>query len=108
MSRVSPSHFRSSAPRGCWSSLGRRAGCLRDILRLSEIDPPNIQLETLRSYVSQLGLSDQDVLPYLANVLGLGQIDPEIETRLQLLDASMLQRQAHAALRQFLLAEASY
>jgi len=82
------------------------AAIVRDILRLSEIDPPTIQRETLRAYLSQSGIADYDMLPYLNNVLGLEQDDPSIEARLSRMDASMLQRQTHAALRQLFLFEA--
>jgi class 3 adenylate cyclase/tetratricopeptide (TPR) repeat protein len=79
---------------------------LRDILHLSEIDPPTIQRETLRAYLSQGGIADSDMLPYLNNVLGLEQNDPAIDARLRRMDASMVQRQTHAALRQLFLSEA--
>ena len=82
------------------------AAIVRDILRLSEIDPPTIQRETLRAYLSQSGFADYDVLPYLNNVLGLEQDDLDIEMRLRRMDASMLQRQIHAVLRQLFLFEA--
>src|SRR5215212_3183032 len=82
------------------------AAIVRDILRLSEIDPPTIQRETLRAYLSQSGFADNDVLPYLNNVLGLEQDDLDIEMRLRRMDASMLQRQIHAVLRQLFLFEA--
>jgi len=82
------------------------AAIVRDILRLSEIDPPTIQRETLRAYLSQSGLADYDVLPFLNNVLGLAQDDPSVEARLSRMDASMLQRQTHAVLRQLFLFEA--
>jgi len=82
------------------------ADILRDILHISSVDPGDIQREAVRAYLNQIGLSDQEMLPYLANVLGLGQTDRDIEARLQLMDASMLQRQTHSALRQIFLAEA--
>jgi class 3 adenylate cyclase/tetratricopeptide (TPR) repeat protein len=82
------------------------AAIVRDILRLSEIDPPTIQRETLRAYLSQSGIADYDMLPYLNNVLGLEQDDSSVDVRLSRMDASMLQRQTHAALRQLFLFEA--
>lgn len=82
------------------------ADILRDILHVSAVDPGDIQREALRAYLSQIGLADQETLPYLANVLGLGQTDRDTEARLRLMDASMLQRQTHSALRQIFLAEA--
>lgn len=84
------------------------AELLRDIVRLSELDSADLQRETLHAYLDRLGLADHDILPYLNNVLGIGQTDPEVEARLRLLDAAMLQRQTHAALRQVLLAEAAH
>jgi len=83
------------------------ADILRGMLHVSEIDPPNIQRETLRAYISQIGGVEQDLLPYLSNVLGLEPIDPDAEARLRQIDAAMLQRQTHAALRQIFLAESS-
>jgi predicted ATPase/class 3 adenylate cyclase/Tfp pilus assembly protein PilF len=82
------------------------ADLLRDILHLSENDPADLQREMLHAYLRRQGLADAQVLPYLANVLDLQQSEPEIEERLSLLDASMLQRQTHAALRQVIVAEA--
>lgn len=82
------------------------AAIVRDILHLSEIDPPTIQRETLRAYLNQSSIADQDLLPYLNNVLGLDQDDSAIEARLRRMDASMLQRQTHTALRQLFLFEA--
>ena len=78
----------------------------RNILHLSETGPPGRQYQAIQAYLSGMGLRLDDVLPYLANLLGLAQSDPAMEARLQQLDASMLQRQTHAALRQILLAEA--
>jgi adenylate cyclase len=83
------------------------AAILRDILRLSEIDPPPIQRETLRAYLVKNNITDQDILPYLNNVLGLEQDDPAVEARLRRMDGSMLQRQTHAALRQLFLFQAT-
>ncbi|MEP7359672.1 MAG: AAA family ATPase, partial [Anaerolineales bacterium] len=84
------------------------AEILRNILRLAEPDPVEKQHETLKVYLNYLGLPASDLLPYLYTVLGLPQTDPETEMRLSLLDAAMLQRQTHAALRQVLVAEAHH
>ncbi len=81
------------------------AEILRDILHISEIDPIEIQREALHNYLTPIGLANDEVLPYLTNLLSLPQTDPQTEARLQLLDASMLREQIHAALRQVLLAE---
>lgn len=83
------------------------ADILRDILHISAVDPADIQREALRAYLSQIGFPDHEALPYLVNVLGIGQTDSDAEARLRLMDASMLQRQTHTALRQLFLTEAS-
>lgn len=83
------------------------ADILRNVLRLSGIDPVDVQRERLYTYLAGHGLASDEVLPYLNNVLGLGQTDPAIESRLRVLDAAVLQRQTHAALRQIFLAEAA-
>src|SRR5206468_5495435 len=82
------------------------ADILRNILRLSGIDPVDVQHQRLHAYLSDCGLPHDEVLPYLNVALALGQTDPEEEARLRLLDAAMLQRQTHVALRQVFLAEA--
>jgi class 3 adenylate cyclase/tetratricopeptide (TPR) repeat protein len=83
------------------------AAVLRDMVQLSETGPSQAQQESLRAYLDRLGLVCAEILPYLLHVLGLEQPDPRFEARLQQLDAVMLQRQTHAALRQVLLAEAN-
>jgi len=82
------------------------AHVLREIMRLSDTDPIEVQRETLPAYLSQMGLANNDILPYLTNVLGLEQTDPRIEARLRHFDTAVLQKLTHAALRQVLLAEA--
>ena len=82
------------------------ANVLRDIMRLSDTDPVEVQRETLQTYLSHTGLASNDVTPYLTNVLGLGQTDARIEARLSHFDDVVLQKLTHAALRQVLLAEA--
>lgn len=82
------------------------AAILRDMLQQSDTAPAQLQLEALPLYLDRLGLAQQEILPYLCHVLGLEQIDPQAEARLALLDATMLQRQTHAALRQVFLSEA--
>jgi len=78
----------------------------RNILHLAETESPGRLYEATQAYLRGRGHRLDDVLPYLASLLGLAQVEPAIEARLQQLDASMLQRQTHAALRQILLAEA--
>ncbi len=82
------------------------AELVRDILKISESDPADVQREALASHLGQLDLPGVEILPYLSYVLGLVHTDSELEARLRLLDADMLQRQTHTALRQFFIAEA--
>ena len=82
------------------------ADLLRNILGVSEADPPDLQRDTLHAFLSILDLANDQVLPYLANLLGIADTDPAILKRLSLLDASMLQHQTHTALRQVFLAQA--
>lgn len=83
------------------------AEMLRDIIGLSENEPKHHQWEKVRAYLQQLGLNEEEDLPYMLHVLGLPQRDEEISNRLSLMDAGMLQTQTHAILRQFILREAS-
>ena len=82
------------------------ANVLRDIMRLSDTDPVEVQRETLQAYLNHTGLASNDITPYLTNVLGLEQTDARIEARLSHFDDVVLQKLTHAALRQVLLAEA--
>lgn len=79
---------------------------VRNMIRVSEIDPENVQKEALRQRLEQLGLDQNDILPYLLHVLGLLHSEPFLEVRIKLLEPSMLQRQIHLALRTLFLAEA--
>jgi predicted ATPase/class 3 adenylate cyclase len=83
------------------------ANLLRDIIHVSEADPVEVQRAALRAYLDHLGLETDNLLPYLFNVLGLGQEHPVIEARLNRFDSSVLQKLIHAALRQVLVAEAN-
>jgi class 3 adenylate cyclase len=82
------------------------ANILRDMMHLSEADPPKVQHQTVRTYLKRLGLADNDVLPYVINVLGLEQTSPMIEARLRHFDGAVLQKLIHAALWRIFLAEA--
>jgi predicted ATPase/class 3 adenylate cyclase len=82
------------------------ASLLRDIIQLSENDPPETQREALAAYLRQMNLADRDFLPYLTHVLGLQQTDPSVEARLRHLDNTVLVQLTHAAVRRLLLAEA--
>jgi predicted ATPase/class 3 adenylate cyclase len=82
------------------------AELLRNLFHLSESDPEELQQQVVQTYLDQLNLAQTDILPYLLHVLGLPQLQPQLEDRLRLLEPAMLQRQTHAALRQLFLAEA--
>jgi class 3 adenylate cyclase/tetratricopeptide (TPR) repeat protein len=82
------------------------ADLLRDIIKFPEMASSKHHRTILQAYLEQIGLVNDDLLPYLSIVLGLESADIETESRLRLLDAEMLQHQTHAALRQLLLAEA--
>ena len=82
------------------------AEMLRAVLGISEKDPTTVKQETIERYLKQRGLAQDEIWPYLANILGLEQIDQGVKSRLKLLDGTMLQRQVHLALRKIFLAEA--
>ena len=86
--------------------LGVIAALLRDIVQIPHTVECHTQQEILQAYLTQHNLPANEISPYLMHVLGVEQTDPHIEARLQLLDAVMLQRQTHAALRQVFLTEA--
>jgi len=88
------------------TSLWTVAALLRNMMQLSQTAAQTEQLQMLQAYLHQQQLDTTEILPYLAHLLGLAQSAPQIEARLALLDATMLQRQTHAALRQVFLAEA--
>ena len=77
---------------------------IRNIIFISELDPEELQREALSRELEHLVLKQADLAPYLQNVLGLSIADPLVEARLKLLDAAMLQRQIHSALRAFFVA----
>ena len=80
---------------------------LRDLLKLSHAASNEDQQQVLRSYLQRHNLGSDDTYPYLLHALGLKQSDPRLKARLDLLDAAMLQRQTHSALRKVFLTEAS-
>ena len=82
------------------------ATLLRQMIHVAENDPIDVQRSTLQTYLKQLDLLAQDVLPYLSNLLGLGQEDPLSQVRFGQLDSTMLQKLTHAAVRRVLMAEA--
>jgi predicted ATPase/class 3 adenylate cyclase/Tfp pilus assembly protein PilF len=81
------------------------ANLLRDMLHLLETDSTHEQYETLQAYLDQLGLNQDGIRPYLANVLGLAGEDPNIEARLHQLDNAALQKLTYAAIRETFLTE---
>ncbi len=83
------------------------AAIVRDIVGISDTASPQLQQEKLQTYLQTMGLVKSEIMPYLCHVLGLDKLAPELEAQLHHLDATMLQRQTHAALRQLFLAEAN-
>ena len=81
------------------------AEMVRAILGFSEKDPVSVKLETIQRYLIQRNLTQYEILPYLAHILRLEQADQALESRLNLMDGTMLQRQVHLALRKVFLAE---
>lgn len=77
------------------------AELMRNLLHLSENDDPSQQLTRLQDYLGEHGLDVDSLVPYLANALELPLSRGQRE-RLRMLDAAMLQKQTHAALRQLL------
>ncbi|MGD1993979.1 MAG: adenylate/guanylate cyclase domain-containing protein, partial [Anaerolineae bacterium] len=110
--RKSVTHLEVSFYQGACVTYGRSnplkllSSLLRDITRLSETDPAEVQRLALRTYLGQLELDAEELVPYLLNVLGLEQESPKVGHRLSGYDGSVLQKLIHAALRQVLLAEA--
>lgn len=82
------------------------AELLRSVVGLSDVDPPDAQLEAIDRYVERLDVPREETLAYLTNLLGLQSVHPGMAARLRRLDASMLQQQTHAALRHVIMAEA--
>ncbi|RME62447.1 MAG: zinc-ribbon domain-containing protein [Caldilineae bacterium] len=80
------------------------ADLLRDMVQISDTDPIDFQQRALQDFIAAHGLNLSEVLPYLLHLLGLGQMDAQASQRLQMLDADMLQKQTHAAVRSLLLA----
>ncbi len=81
---------------------------LRDLLGLSEAETEDRQNERVHAYLRQLGLVDEDVLPYVLHTLGLSQQDNQVLVRLNMMDAGVLQTQTYAALRRVFVKEAMY
>ncbi|HFB52375.1 MAG TPA: hypothetical protein ENJ48_01655, partial [Anaerolineae bacterium] len=82
------------------------ASLLRNIIRLSEALPPVQQRSVVRTYLQRLGVSVDDILPYVLEVLGVPTPAGEKESDSPQLDSAVLQRLIFAALRHLLIAEA--
>lgn len=78
------------------------AGLLRDLIEVTEHDPPEVQRGRLTEMVRLHGLNEEEVIPYLLYLLSLPQADSDQEQRLALHAPEMRQSQSHAALRQLL------
>ncbi len=83
------------------------ASLLRSIIRLSDALPPVQQRNAVRTYLQRLGMSADDILPYVLDVLGVPPTD-EQESDIRRLDSAVLQRLIFAALRHLLIAEAQH
>ncbi len=81
------------------------AEMIRDIIKVSDVDPEHRQHRKLQEYLANLSLDVHEVFPYLLHVMGLPQADPLVQTRISLVNPDILQRQIHTALRSFLLAQ---
>jgi class 3 adenylate cyclase len=81
------------------------ANLLRKLIGITETNPATMQQQSVEYFLKTLLLpEEQEISPYLLHVLGLPQANPAHLARLEALDATMLQRQTHAALRQVFLA----
>ncbi len=80
---------------------------LRNIIGVSERDPAYLQFASLRSYLHQIGLWQDEVWPYLSMLLGIKHEDIANEVPVRVTDAGMIQRLIYAALRRVILAEAA-
>ena len=79
---------------------------LRDILCLSEGDSAQVYQERIDQYLQELDLQSDELTPYILNVLGVEQPNPDLTARLSMMDAAILQQQTHVALHQALRAQA--
>lgn len=80
---------------------------IRNIVQISETDPVALQQQLIQRFIREIQLPAEEVLPYLFNVLSIPQLNAQAAARLRLLDATMLQKQTHAVLRQLLLTVAA-
>ncbi len=82
------------------------ASLLRNIIRLSDALPPAQQRSIVQTYLQRLGVSADDILPYVLEVLGVPTAANASEADTHQLDSAVLQRLIFAALRHLLIAEA--
>jgi class 3 adenylate cyclase/tetratricopeptide (TPR) repeat protein len=78
---------------------------VRQMIGLQESDSKDVQCKTLHSYLSRQKLANNETAPYLRQILGCEQPDPVFMARFESMDAAMLQKQTHSALRQLFLSE---
>jgi class 3 adenylate cyclase/Flp pilus assembly protein TadD len=86
--------------------LAALADIVRNLLGLSDDTPDDYQRQTVQDYLNRYQLPTDEVFPYLIHILGLEQTDLRLKGRLEVLDAAMLQRQTHTALRKLFVAAA--
>ena len=79
---------------------------LRQMADIDKNEQPLIQLNRLTVYLDSLGLNRENVRTFLAYLLGLDRVIPEIQLNIQRYDAKILQKLIHNALRQVIIAVA--
>lgn len=82
------------------------ASLLRDILHIEDADSQTEQQEKLYGYIHRFQLTQQRIIPYLVNLLGMEQPTPALQEQMRSIDATMLRRQTHTSVRLLLQAEA--
>lgn len=82
------------------------ASLLRDILHIGDADNQAEQREKLYGYIHRFELTQQRIIPYLHNLLGMEQPTPALQEQMRSIDATMLRRQTHTSVRLLLQAEA--
>lgn len=81
------------------------ADMLRSMIQASENMPDSTQRKALAGYLRSLGLSADELLPYLTDVLGISQQDEKVEKRIRSIEGTARRQLAHTALRQVILEE---
>jgi len=82
------------------------ADLLRDLLYLSESDPPDVQVEALRASLDRLGMHTPDTESYVSSILGLERGDDNSHKHRRSLDEAVLQKMTHTVLQQIIVATA--